>query len=237
MKTTLRMVCALLLAGTAATADAQTWKITSLDWQPYSGSDLRDGGTSVQKLRDLLTSVGVTLKIEFYPWARAQKLAGTREYVGYFPAWPEEVYDGFVGSEPVDYSYVGAMSYMGSGVVWHNLERLFQNETIGYVRTYTYPASVEDLKKRYPRAMDPAPHESSLMRKLSRGRNSIALTDPAVMLYTAAQEGIHNIRIVHPDIERKALVLSFRQGDDNDIRMKQLNDRLKEHERERGKSK
>ena len=206
-----------------AASSADTWRVTSLDWQPYSGSDIDGGGNSVEKLREVLAQGGIELRIEFYPWARAQKLASTEEYIGYFPAWPEEVYKGFVGSDPVDYSYVGVLTSLGSGVEWSGLEGLFQNHSVGFVRTYTYPEIVETLKRRYPDAADPAPHELSLMRKLSRGRIDAALTDPAVMLYTASKNRIYNIKVLHANIERKALVLSFRQGADNEMRRQVLN--------------
>ena len=220
--------CAALLA-VASPSSAQTWKVTSLDWQPYSGSDIANGGNSVQKLRDVLAKAGIELVIEFYPWARAQKLASTTEYVGYFPAWPEEVYEGFVGSDPVDYSYVGVLSYRNSGLTWNGLEDLFRNHVVGYVRTYTYPEIVETLKQQYPQALDPAPHELSLMRKLSRGRNEAALTDPQVMLYTADKDDIYNIEVLHKNILQKALVLSFRQGADNETRLQLLNRLLQQY--------
>ena len=230
MNILLRALCVPVFSvALAAASSADIWRVTSLDWQPYSGSDIDGGGNSVEKLREVLAQGGIELRIEFYPWARAQKLASTEEYVGYFPAWPEEVYKGFVGSEPVDYSYVGVLTSLGSGVEWYGLEDLFQNNSVGFVRTYTYPEIVETLKRRYPDAVDPAPHELSLMRKLSRGRIGAALTDPAVMLYTAGKNGIYNIEVLYANIERKALVLSFRQGADNEVRRQVLNRLLSEN--------
>ena len=221
--------CTAIFAATAGPCGAETWKVTSLDWQPYSGSDIDDGGHSVQKLREVLARAGIELEIEFYPWARAQRLASTEEYVGYFPAWPEEVYEGFVGSDAVDYSYVGVLSHRRSGVEWSGLEELFQSHKVGYVRTYTYPEVFETLKAQYPQAVDPAPDELSLMRKLSRGRNDVALTDPQVMLYTAEKDDVFNIEVLHKNIERKALVLSFRQGEDNEARIDLLNRLLRQY--------
>ncbi len=230
MKTVNRFaICASICFLLSNPIYAEEWKVTSLDWQPYSGADISDGGNSVVKLREILAKAGIDLVIEFYPWARAQKLALTEEYVGYFPAWPEEVYDGFVGSDPVDFSHVGVMTYAGSNLQWKSLEDLFQNYKVGHVGTYAYPEKIETLKAQYPDAADSAPNEILLMRKLSRGRNDVALTDPSVMSYNANLEGIYNIEVLNASIEKKALLLSFRQGADNDDRIKLLNELLQEY--------
>ena len=71
--------------GTAARA-GEVWRITSLDWQPYSDSQSSTLGKSVEKLRSLLKNEGIDLIVEFYPWARAQDIAQQDGYVGYFPA-------------------------------------------------------------------------------------------------------------------------------------------------------
>ena len=45
--------------------NAETWRITSLDWQPYSGSDLANHGKSVEKLRGLLKKESIELIVDF----------------------------------------------------------------------------------------------------------------------------------------------------------------------------
>ena len=211
---------------------AEVWKLTSLDWQPYSGSDISNGGSSVLALRELLAKADIDLQIEFYPWARSQELALTSQFVGYFPAWPEEVYEGFVGSDPVDYSYLGVLTYAGSDIEWAGLENMFKNYVVGYVGTYTYSDEIKILIEKYPDSADSAPNELLLVRKLARGRNQVALTDPSVMLYTAKLENIHNIEILHPNIEKKPLLVSFRVGSDNTRNIEKLKELLKQYEPE-----
>ncbi len=206
---------------------AETWKITSLDWQPYSGSDMKNKGTSVLKLRNILKKGGINLIVEFYPWKRAQFLAKQKGYVGYFPAWPEEVSAGFTGSKPVDWSYLGALTYKGSGVQWKSIDYIFQNYRVGVVQTYVYPAQVRSAIKKYRSNVDYAPDETALLKKLAAGRNKIALTDPSVMLYLARKKGIKNIVVLKKKIQVKALVVAFRQDPDNIKRLKLLNKLLK----------
>ncbi|WP_147822445.1 transporter substrate-binding domain-containing protein [Salidesulfovibrio onnuriiensis] len=211
----------LLVSFLAPGASAQeVWKITSLDWQPYSGSDMASQGNSIQKLRDLLQKEGIELKVEFYPWARAQKLASTADYVGYFPAWPEEVTEGFTASEPVDWSEIGVLTYKGSGLQWSGVDALF-GEMVGLVGTYTYPQNITAAAAKNPANVDKASNEVALLKKLSGKRFRAAITDPAVMLYLASKEGIDNIETLKV-LEKKALVVAFRNGADNKKRMELL---------------
>ncbi len=197
----------------ATTAIAgSVWKITSLDWPPYSDSNMASQGNSIQKLRTLLKKEGVELVVEFYPWARAQEIAKQEGYVGYFPAWPEEVTEGFIASSPVDWSEIGVLTSY-SGYKWTNLEALFIDK-VGLISTYKYPETIEKLAKATPHKVDSTPNELSLLKKLSSGRFKIAITDPTVMHYLAAREGVGNIKTLKI-LERKALVIAFRNGLEN----------------------
>lgn len=106
-----RICCfATFLFFISLTASGQTvWKIASLDWEPYSGNTLHTEGNSIQKLRHELRKHNIELLVEFYPWKRAQKKAASAESIGYFPAWPEEVYAGFVASPAIDWSQIAIM--------------------------------------------------------------------------------------------------------------------------------
>ncbi len=211
----------------ATTSQAgETWKITSLDWQPYSGSELTNQGNSVQMLRELLRKEGIKLLVEFYPWKRAQKIAKKDDYVGFFPAWPEEVGSGFVASPPIDWSTINILKRTTDTITFTSIDELFKNNKVGIIKTYVYPKAINDAMKKYPNNVDKSPSEVSLVKKLSRKRIKIAITDPNVMLFLANKEGIDNIE---PDIEimKKELVLAFRVGKDNEKRLKLLKKLLK----------
>lgn len=203
----------------AGPAKAETWKITSLNWQPYSGAEMSSQGNSIQKLRLLLEEHGITLVVEFYPWKRAQHLAGKSEYIGYFPAWPEEVGKGFTASPAVDTSVIGYIKRKDDKIDFDTVEGLFENYKVGIVSTYVYPASVEAAMKAHPKNTDKSSDEVSLLKKLSGGRFQVALTDPNVMMYLAGKEGISNVEPLPKILENKPLVISFRQGADNQKRI------------------
>lgn len=218
------MLTAVFLAGPVS---AETWKITSLNWQPYSGAEMSSQGNSVQKLRKLLEKEGIELVVEFYPWKRAQYLAGKTDYVGYFPAWPEEVGEGFTGSSAVDWSVLGAIKQTGKDVSFDSVADLFKNYKVGIVSTYVYPKEVEAAMKANPGNTDKSADEVTMLKKLSGGRFDVALTDPNVMMYLAGQEGIDNVEPMDKTLEDKALVVSFRKGADNQARIDLLEKLLK----------
>ncbi|MCP4346409.1 MAG: hypothetical protein GY795_12885 [Desulfobacterales bacterium] len=94
--------------------------------------------------------------------------------MGYFPAWPEEVTEGFTASPPVDWSEVGILKKSGTSVSFESIDDLFKKYRVGIVKTYVYPALISNAMKKYPDHTDGAPDELSLLKKLSKGRHSAA---------------------------------------------------------------
>jgi polar amino acid transport system substrate-binding protein len=221
------LLLALLgLALSVGGAAAEEWKFTSLDWEPYSGKELADQGSSVALLKQKLEqSLGVTITVEFYPWKRAQALAKTEGYVGYFPAWPEEVEEGFVASPAVDRSKVAVLAMQDSKLSQAGLDELFAKHKIGLVGTYTYPDEVEAAKKAHPDHVDLSPDEAALVRKLAAGRVAAAITDPEVMRFVGAKEGVSGIAVVQI-LQEKDLVISLRDDAENRTRIERIREAL-----------
>ncbi len=217
--TALRILVLVLIYATIASA-GEVWVITSLDWQPYSDSNSPQQGFSIHKLRTLLKRENIELRVEFYPWSRARETARQDGYVGYFPAWPEEVVQGFTASPPVDWSDFGVMTYQGSGTKWTSIEDVF-DERLGLVTSYVYPDDITKLARTKPNNVDPTPNELTLLRKLSQGRFKRAITSPTVMHYLAKKEGITNIRTLKI-LGEKPLVIAFRNSPENMKRLRLL---------------
>jgi polar amino acid transport system substrate-binding protein len=205
----------ILLTGPGSLiSSAETWRITSLEWPPYSGSNLKGGGKAIEALRIALKKAEIELEVDFMPWTRAQSVAAFPQYIGYFPAWPEEVREGFAASDPVDLSLVGVLQRKGLSATWSTIEELFQKYRVGFVKSYVYPA---DLQRQIYQNYDPedgAENEHDLARVLDAGRVDVALTDPKVMMHVAKElslKGIdNNAKILqqHPLV----LALSMKEG-------------------------
>lgn len=221
IKRGLLIVLFIAMVTTSSFAE-ETWKITSLDWQPYSGSDMASQGNSIQKLRELLRKEGINLIVDFFPWLRSKNKAKKEEYIGYFPAWPEEVDEGFVASKPVDWSELSILKQTGTNVSFENIEDLFKKYQVGIIQTYVYPKIIDDAMKKYPDHVNKAPDETSLLKKLSGGRHPVAITDPNVMLYLASKEGISNIEVIEGTVIKKELVIALRNDKENKSRIELL---------------
>ncbi|MBU2707232.1 transporter substrate-binding domain-containing protein [Zooshikella marina] len=201
------------------------WKITSLNWEPYSGDAMTHQGNSIQKLRAILNAEGVKLVVEFYPWLRAKEVARKKGYIGYFPAWPEEVIEGFVGSKPIDWSEVAVMKRGDTQVEYNSIDKLFEVYSIGLVKTYIYPEIIDSRIQKYTKNIEWSSNEYSLLKMLASGRSHVAITDPSVMLYLSEKEGISDIEVLTVLME-KELVIAFRNDEENLKKLKWLNNFL-----------
>jgi polar amino acid transport system substrate-binding protein len=116
------------------TLATETWKIASLDWKPFTGESLPEGGIGIVILRAALRAEGIDLIVEFYPWTRAIQKARDPAYAGLYPVWDEEIV-GFIKSPALFKSPVGFVEPRNRPLVWSKLEDL-KGRTIGVVQDY-----------------------------------------------------------------------------------------------------
>lgn len=172
---------ALFLAGGAA--KAETWTVTSLGWQPFSGPDLPKQGAGVHVLRKVLKTEGVDLEVRFMPWTRAKAVAGNDDsVVAYYPSWPSEVIDGFFGSETVFTSPVGFAEMKDDPISWDKPADL-GNYTIATVGAYIYPDSFQKLIDDGTVETIAVDNDATALRMLGAGRVDAAAIDKFVMRY------------------------------------------------------
>lgn len=201
----------------------ETWFVTSLNWQPYSGAEMINEGNSVQKLKAKLRKHNIETLFEFYPWSRAQMQARQPGYLGYFPAWPEEVKEGFIASATIDWSEIGVMAMRKKDIQFSDINELFRKYSVGLVRTYVYPESISIAAAKYPENTFYADNELLLAKKLVAGRHDTAITDPLVMGYIAEKnllEGIATVKV----LLTKPLVIAMTDSEENRKRIALINE-------------
>lgn len=71
-------------------AQLEIIRLTSLDWAPYTGATLPNGGETTELLRQVFLDIGYQLQVDFLPWNNAvnQVLKGENGYVAYYPEYP-----------------------------------------------------------------------------------------------------------------------------------------------------
>ncbi|MGV2976006.1 substrate-binding periplasmic protein [Roseibium alexandrii] len=222
---------AMATLSAAVSAHAETWRISALDWPPYSSPQEKDGGNAVAALRASLAKIGVTLEIDYMSFPRAKALAKSGRYIGYFPAWPEEIIEGFKGSRPIMMSQVGVVHRQDSSVSWRNTHDLFENYPVGYVRSFVYPVEIQEEVEHHATTATGVDTEQDLVRMLAAGRIEVAVTDPSVMLRVSEKMGITGLVANKYILFRKPLVLAFSGERDNVSRRVRLNNVLPQFSR------
>ncbi|MBK6637075.1 MAG: ABC transporter substrate-binding protein [Rhodocyclaceae bacterium] len=161
---------------------AETWKITSLDWQPFSGKTLPEGGASIAVLRAALKAEGIELQVEFYPWTRAIETAKQPGYAGVYPSWPEDVAPGFTGSAVLFKSPVGFVEPKAKPLVWTKLEDL-KGKKIGIVQDYGNTPEFMALAKNGTIKTEVVTSDLLNIKKVAGGRIDGAFIDLANLNY------------------------------------------------------
>ena len=189
------------------------WRITSLEWPPYSGAKLTGQGIAIKKLHCILQQQGVGLTVDFYPWKRARLLARGEKYNGYFPAWPDEVDPGFHTGPDVMYSRVALVgNKLRKFSDLKSLKSYLSRYRVGVVDGYNYPGFITEQVNRNPDNVDHSRTDASLIRKLNAGRFDLALSDPWVMGYYSREEGTQ-IQVVR-DLGAVPLVMAISDKDE-----------------------
>lgn len=161
---------------------AEKWKVTSLDWQPFSGKTLPEGGAGIAVLRAALKAEGIELVVEFYPWTRALETAKQPGYAGMYPSWPEDVPEGFAKSPVLFRSAVGFVEPKGKPLVWNKLADL-KGKTIGTVQDYGNTAEFMQLIKDGTIKTQVVVDDVTNIKKVAGGRIDGAFIDLANLDY------------------------------------------------------
>lgn len=209
MRATQFVTCllALVLASLdSAQAEDRTVRLTSLEWPPYSGAELRAQGASSDVVRQAFAAMGYRLEIVFVPWSRAVHMARhDKEVVGYFPEYasPENnrqwTYSDAIGAGPLGLAQRRAMPLQ-----WHSIEDL-KPLRIGVVADYVNTRELDEMIARREIRADTAPSDLHNLQKLVFGRVDAAVIDPNVFDYlmnTAPQ-----LAEAHDKLEMNPLLL------------------------------
>lgn len=105
-------------------AAAERWVVATVEWPPYTCSKCYRNGAAAEALRQVLEKKGISVEFVFYPWIQTQKNGGKRSFVGYFPAWRDEILPGFSGAGPLFSSPLVFMEKKSKPLVWKTLDDL-----------------------------------------------------------------------------------------------------------------
>jgi polar amino acid transport system substrate-binding protein len=205
------LLLALLLVCSAQSHAARIWRVASLEWPPFSGKNLPEGGAGIAILRAALAAKGVELAVEFFPWTRAMLTSRAPDYAGLYPAWPEDVRPGFLSSPVLFRSPVGFVELKSNPLIWTKLEDL-AGKKIGIVQDYGNTPEFMDLVGKGTLTTELAIDDLTNIRKVAARRIDAAFIDLNNLSYFLKYDAQDLADLVQANvkvIENKDLVLAI----------------------------
>jgi len=180
-----RCICVSLMLCFPFQLWAETVKLASLYWPPYSGKDLVQEGASVAVARAAFKAMGHELQVDYFPWPRALAKAeeSGSEYIGYFPEYFSPIVESrFIFSESLGESPLGIIQLKSNPITWKGIMDLRQFR-IGVVRGYVNTTEFDYAVARGMLKVDASVDDVMNLKKLLHKRVDGSVMDPHVMEY------------------------------------------------------
>ncbi|WP_420414616.1 substrate-binding periplasmic protein [Roseibium sp.] len=180
----------LLAAATAAfslipmVSQAESVKLTTLEWPPYVMAD--GSGTSTDAVKSAFSKVGVSAEVKVFPWQRAINLAQKKpEWIGVYPEYYAEGSDAEKGgdrclfSKSFGVSPVGFVQRKDSDFSWSSHDDLKKHK-IGVVRGYSNEEQFDAMVAAGDIKSEEADDDAQNILKVAGGRAAAGVVDKLV---------------------------------------------------------
>lgn len=170
-----------LWAGVAPPVLAADYKMSTLEWAPYTGAALPGQGFVSATIADALKATGYSVEMQFFPWSRAVRLVDSdASYIGFFPAYySRERASRYLFSEPVGRSTMVFLERTDTPVKWANYDDL-QGRHIGVVRGFVNTEELDARIANKTLIAEEVPDDRSNILKLAAGRVALVVIDSHV---------------------------------------------------------
>lgn len=119
---------------------SQELYLTSTNYPPYFGKNLKNNGFIAEIISESFKRSGISLRIDFFPWARSQMMVERGVAQGIFSMWKTKEREKlFVYSNPIPVpNKLVLLAPKKLDIIFKTYDDLKQY-TIGYVHGYAYP--------------------------------------------------------------------------------------------------
>lgn len=167
-------------------ASAENIQLSTLEWPPFVGAGLPNGGMNAALVRKVLETQGHTLELDFVPWKRAVNSARMGQTHGYMPEYPSdgnaEIEADFACSNSIGESVVGLVQNRQNPIDWSTLNDL-EAHVIGVVDGYLNEAEFDQRVAEGRIKVETSNSDMLNLRKVAAQRMPLAVIDRAVMDY------------------------------------------------------
>ena len=197
----------------ASTPGSQLLRLVATEFPPYTSASLEGDGSAAVITRAALERVGLTMTLQFRPWARALAELQNGQWDGIIGAWYQpdrEAYMAF--PQPLGITNrIGFLARAGTTLAVGDLSRL-GGLKIGVVRDYANPPAFDRANLQRDEALD----DLSNLRKLLAGRVDLILIDKGVafhLLKTQVPEALQAVIWLEPALAESPLYTALSKRD------------------------
>lgn len=208
MKKIAFLLLPLLMFAKLNAADAEL-TFGTVNWEPYFGENLKDGGVTVAVTKAAFARVGYNAEIQFMDWNRAVGLTTAGKLDGLFGCYySEEREDAMEISEPIGEVDIVLFSKKGANITFESLEDL-KPYKIGTMRGQVYTAEFEQADFLTKEVVDKFEQN---VKKLLGGRIDLIVESRAVLqdvLNKKFPNDLDKIEVLSPALESNAMYIGF----------------------------
>jgi len=184
------LLCGALIGPSQwACAETPSLHLASLEWLPYVGRSLPDGGMSGAVAKAVAGRFGYGVRIDYFPWKRAMQAGGRDpDFAGYFPAYhTAERARQCHFSASMGNSTIGLAMLAEAPLNWRVLDDLTGHK-LGVVLGYSNGEAFDQMVNSGKLAVDASESDTINLKKLLAGRVRAVVIDKAVLRYLLASD-------------------------------------------------
>lgn len=232
-----KLVSGLAVVLTAMTvsvgAQAADYKMTSLDWPPYTSDKLPAMGASAAVVAEAMKAAGMGVRIEFHQWTRAVTLAKSDDaYVAYFPEYhSKDNANEFLYSDPIGTGPLVFVERKDSPLTWTTYDSL-KGKRIGVVKDYVNTEELDSRIASKALTASEAPDDAKNLQKLAAGRLDVAVIDVNVFHFLVKNDAsvkavAGQLQVNAKSLEDKKLYVCFKKSAEGEKARQAFNQGLK----------
>jgi polar amino acid transport system substrate-binding protein len=202
-------------------------RLATLEWPPYNGSALPDGGGNTMLVRQAFERAGYRVEVVTMTWMRAKESLNDPAFDGYFPVYlSPEVRRNCYLSERIGQSRLVLVERKASHFRVKNLDDL-SHYLVGVVNGYHNKVEFDENVMSGKQQVDRADTDEANLAKLAEGRVDLIIIDENVMLWLLAHvpslaSVSSSVEALQPPLVDQGLYICFKRT----VKGQQLSDDL-----------
>ena len=208
-------LCSATFGSRVCADDKVIFLAHEISWAPHYGKDLKQGGYTVEIIREALKRVGYTLETVWLPWKRAQVEAARGDYDGLGASYyNEERANKFAFSDPIATTEVVFFKRAEDDIKYSKLEDL-KPYKIGTGFEYGYPEKF--VKADYLQKIEAYELKTNITRLLNKRIDLIIGSRNAILFYLKQQypDRVNSLEILGDPLETLSLYVLFSKNRPN----------------------